>query len=279
MLMTGPAHLGKASAAGWLSQRFVCTGSSTPCMQCAACRQAQDHHHQLISWLDDPGETIGIEEVRNVMKPWRLRATSDEWRWLIIPDADRMTEAASNTLLKFLEDLPAQTTVILTSSRTRRLLPTIVSRATQWRWHLVGADDMRSWTKANAKKLSASQQQHVVTRAAGRPGWLINFLHDTPTDELREFFNTYHPDHTPHTAMTTENDSEQWMLASRETLLASVGSHHRRLWPEQATTVDHLASSRSVERWMELAKRALHLEQLHERHVQSKLLTHDLLLA
>ena len=63
----------------------------------------------------------------------RINLTPNEsiFKIYIIEDADQMTIQASNAFLKTLEEPPADTIIILTTSRPNSLLPTILSRCQQ----------------------------------------------------------------------------------------------------------------------------------------------------
>ncbi len=56
------------------------------------------------------------------LAPWSKRKT------IIIEHADRMLDSSRNALLKILEEPPAQSTFILTTTRRKALIPTILSR-------------------------------------------------------------------------------------------------------------------------------------------------------
>lgn len=91
-------------------------------------------------WADNPYQKIlytpelsgmpavGIDQIRSLKKEVFLKLTGGSFRVLLISDADRMTAAASNSLLKLLEEPPEGTVLFLTTSSSGRLLSTLVSR-------------------------------------------------------------------------------------------------------------------------------------------------------
>lgn len=104
----------------------------------------------------------------------------------IVGDADRMSppqenaEApAANAFLKLLEEPPADTNLILTSSAPGALLPTIRSRVVALRVAPIGDGAMRDWLReekvaAALKKLEVpSSVDEQVRLAAGAPGRLL----------------------------------------------------------------------------------------------------------
>lgn len=76
--------------------------------------------------LNDTKSTIGISEVKQWLHTL-YRTPRGSWRLAVIRDADRLTDAANNALLKTLEEPPQHTRLVLLLTRDT-LLPTIRSR-------------------------------------------------------------------------------------------------------------------------------------------------------
>jgi DNA polymerase III delta prime subunit len=75
--------------------------------------------------------TIAIEQIRELIKFFRLSVpgTHKVKRVAVLQDAETMSREAQNALLKLLEEPPAGSVLILTSSQPEQLLPTVRSRA------------------------------------------------------------------------------------------------------------------------------------------------------
>lgn len=155
-LFFGPDGVGKELLARGLAELLLCEALRTidppddqspplrvPCGTCSDCRMvaAQTHpdlhliHRYLIREHPDAdvrrrkGLDIGVDVVRHFIidkvgfTPARGRA-----KVFIIREADRITTAAQNALLKTLEEPPGPTFLILLASNLDRLLPTTRSR-------------------------------------------------------------------------------------------------------------------------------------------------------
>ncbi|MDE5899229.1 MAG: DNA polymerase III [Treponemataceae bacterium] len=72
-------------------------------------------------------DSIPISQIRN-MSAWAHLKAVDGSKTVIIENADRMLEGVRNALLKILEEPPADTVFILTTSRRNAVMPTILSR-------------------------------------------------------------------------------------------------------------------------------------------------------
>ena len=75
-----------------------------------------------------PNDILSVEDVRSLRREASAKPFEGRKKVAVIVAADRMNTAASNALLKTLEEPPGTLMLILTASRSQRLLPTIVSR-------------------------------------------------------------------------------------------------------------------------------------------------------
>lgn len=99
--------------------------------------------------LDDPTAStnkvvqysVGLvnEELRRAMS---FRPVEGGYKVAIVTDADALRKEAANAFLKLLEEPTPNTVFVLTTSRTDRLLPTIVSRCQQLRFDRLSDDDV-----------------------------------------------------------------------------------------------------------------------------------------
>jgi DNA polymerase-3 subunit delta' len=150
LLIQGRAGLGTTALATAFAQRLLCEGSDgdLACGQCQAClwfRQGNHPDFRLIQpeALDDSpavdaesrrreGETasrqIRIDQVREVQALLAIGTHRRGLRVVLIRPAEAMNVAASNALLKSLEEPPPSTVFLLVSSAADRLLPTVRSR-------------------------------------------------------------------------------------------------------------------------------------------------------
>ena len=90
-----------------------------------AARLAEDPYGAPPFGMND---LLSVEDVRSLRREASAKPYEGRRKVAVIVAADRMNAAASNALLKTLEEPPGTLMLILTASRTGRLLPTIVSR-------------------------------------------------------------------------------------------------------------------------------------------------------
>jgi DNA polymerase III subunit delta' len=85
---------------------------------------------------------ISIEQVKQAIKSIGYYAYSAKYKFLIIKEADRMTNTAANSLLKIIEEPTADTIVVLVSDNELKLLPTVRSRCQIVRFALAEKEEI-----------------------------------------------------------------------------------------------------------------------------------------
>lgn len=101
-----------------------------PCGQCLSCIQAASGTNPDIITLEREKESsIGVGDIRKMRADIMIRPYSAAHKVYIIPDAEKMTPAAQNALLKTLEEPPSYAVLLLLADGTTNFLPTVMSRA------------------------------------------------------------------------------------------------------------------------------------------------------
>ena len=100
-------------------------GESDPKKLAKLCDAVIKHTQKLEA--EGIADTIPVSHIRSAAY-WLRIAPSGKRKLLVIENADRMQDAARNSLLKILEEPPETGAIILCTSRPETLLPTILSR-------------------------------------------------------------------------------------------------------------------------------------------------------
>jgi DNA polymerase III subunit delta' len=224
LLLQGPRGIGKQRLALWLAQLLLCESENGPCDKCRGCHFVRALTHPDLHWFfprprlkdaDDLAkvktdyaeaiaeraeneglyelpsgmEAIYFDVVRLIVQTAVLSPAIARRKVFIIGDAERMVsqegkEEGANAFLKLLEEPPADTTFILTSSEQGALLPTIRSRVVVTRVAPLPPEDMRSFVAdAVVKKHLPKVDAATIEMAAGAPGRLLS---DAELDAARE---------------------------------------------------------------------------------------------
>ncbi len=130
LLLEGPDGVGKMLAAKTFAQLLLCRTprDGTACGACSGCVKVEAGTHPDLEIVAAEGRHTKIDAIRDAERTLRLRPMEGGRRALIVEDAHRLTLGAQNALLKTLEEPPPETVLLLTTSRLKALLPTVVSR-------------------------------------------------------------------------------------------------------------------------------------------------------
>ena len=129
LLFCGIQGLGKQALAEVVSYSILCKQPTKhgACGDCQSCKlfNAGNHpdYHRLTS-----EKQLGVDKIREGIAKLSGTPQLGNNKVLVIPGAQTMTEAASNALLKTLEEPTVNTYLILLSDRLNGMLPTILSR-------------------------------------------------------------------------------------------------------------------------------------------------------
>lgn len=113
-LFTGPAGSGRSVAARAFAAALQCERpDDLGCGECAQCRTVLARAHPDVHVVVPEGLSIGVNEMRAVVAGSARRPALGRWQVIVIEDSDRLTEGASNALLKAIEEPPSRTIMLL----------------------------------------------------------------------------------------------------------------------------------------------------------------------
>lgn len=148
-LYTGPAGVGKKTAARAWAKALLCPSPASvgiPCGECSACKKVDARSHPDLMWVDfefqaallketpDKQKTLKIGTVREMERLLRLKPLEGRVKVAVLTPADLVGDDASHALLKILEEPPPGTHIVLISDEAGSLLATIRSRCQRVRF-------------------------------------------------------------------------------------------------------------------------------------------------
>jgi len=172
LLFHGPVGVGKTAVAMALAKAVLCQDADLYCDVCSDCKRvAQLTHPDLVVLFPTPAEpkiedvkkiresivknpyirtelwakpSISIKAIRELKKMVSMTSYENKGRVIILIDAHRMTEEASNSVLKILEEPPKNVNLILITNKPNLLLSTIVSRCQQLKFDPLTPEEVES---------------------------------------------------------------------------------------------------------------------------------------
>ncbi len=196
LLFAGIEGIGKMRFALELAKSFVCTNLNLDeaCDECPACRRAEKFdipvvtastkieeklrekfktvffsEHSDVGMVVPLKKNVFVDAIRDLEKASNFQPYEARARILLIDDADKMNDAASNALLKTLEEPPTDSYIFLVTSRPDSLLPTILSRCQILRFAPIACAKIEHHLLAT-KEFSPDDAKVVARLSAGSVG-------------------------------------------------------------------------------------------------------------
>lgn len=193
LLFAGTDGVGKREFALEIARVIVCTepDEEGACYSCMACMRLNNFEfpfsdkkedHEKIFFTEHPDVGVILPHNRNILvaairelereaffRPYEAKA-----RIFIIDDADKMNDAASNALLKTLEEPASSTYLFLISSRPDSMLQTIHSRCQVIRFAGVDCSEIEQHI-LKGQKFSPSDAALIAKLCAGSVGRALSF--------------------------------------------------------------------------------------------------------
>jgi len=137
-LLTGPPGSGRSVAARAFAAALECDAGG--CGGCNTCRTSLSGAHPDVTLVRTEALTIGVDEVRELVRKAAMSPVAGPWQVFVIEDADRLTDRAADALLKSLEEPASRTVWVLCTPNADDLPATIRSRSREVRL-VTPADD------------------------------------------------------------------------------------------------------------------------------------------
>jgi DNA polymerase-3 subunit delta' len=115
-LFTGPPGSGRSVAARAFAAALQCAQGG--CGVCPECHTTLSGTHADVRSVVPDGLSISVEEMRTLVLRAAGAPTGGRWQVVLIEDADRLTEKASNALLKAVEEPSPRTVFLLCTPST-----------------------------------------------------------------------------------------------------------------------------------------------------------------
>ena len=207
ILLAGAPGSGKRLFAEQLAQSLLCERRKPDgfaCGECGSCNWfgAANHPdmHRMVPASEEGGdddaevedtgkkekkksESILIDQVRDMQGLLEISGHQGGRRIVLIDPAEAMNPAASNALLKSLEEPPIDAVFLLVTHAPKRLLPTIRSRCQVWDFTRPPAAEATAWLAARGAKDAES----ILGFTSGLPLAALEFAKGPMHDARKRF--------------------------------------------------------------------------------------------
>lgn len=130
-IINGERYSGKEYIAKIFAMALQCEKKGIdPCNECHSCKQAMGGNQpDIIHITHEKPNTISVDDIRNqINKDIIIKPYASDRKIYIINEAEKMNPQAQNALLKTLEEPPEYAVILILTTNSEALLPTIISR-------------------------------------------------------------------------------------------------------------------------------------------------------
>ncbi len=142
-LFCGPRGTGKTSSARIFAKSLNCQKyskpSQLPCNKCELCKSINIGIALDIIEIDAASNT-GVENIREIIERANFAPTQARWKVYVIDECHMLSTAASNALLKTIEEPPERVVFILATTNPERVLKTIQSRCQKFNFKRINSE-------------------------------------------------------------------------------------------------------------------------------------------
>ncbi|MDC3171029.1 DNA polymerase III subunit gamma/tau [Prochlorococcus sp. AH-716-E13] len=170
-LFNGPRGTGKTSSARIFAKSLNCLSSEqptpNPCGKCELCMQIADGNALDIIEIDAASNT-GVENIREIIDRARFAPTQARWKVYVIDECHMLSTAASNALLKTIEEPPERVVFILATTNPERVINTIQSRCQKFDFKRISSNTIFNKLSEIANKESIKFEDQALKLIAKR---------------------------------------------------------------------------------------------------------------
>ncbi len=184
----GEVGCGKETMARTFAAGLQCTseGFERPCGVCASCKQINSGNQPDVIWVNRELSSIGVDDIREkINSSIAVKPFSSPYKIYIVPEADRMTEAAQNALLKTIEEPPEYGIILLLTSNMDALLPTIQSRCLKMEFRPLSTATIEKYLIENYDVVDYRARTSAIF-AQGNLGKAIRYIESEDFEEKRD---------------------------------------------------------------------------------------------
>ncbi len=181
-LFTGPPGSGRSNAAVAFAAALQCEQQG--CGECHACHTVTASSHADVTVVRTEKLSIGVDDVRDLVRRAALAPVGARWQVMIVEDADRLTDPACNALLKAIEEPTERTVWLLCAPTSEDVLPTIRSRCRHLALSTPAAQDVAAFLVRSAG-ISEALAAYAARASQGHIGRARALAQDEATRNRR----------------------------------------------------------------------------------------------
>jgi len=184
---------------------------------------------------------ITIGQIREIQRQFSMFAYRSLYKIALINHAERMTSQAGNCLLKTLEEPNSKTILILITSNSELILPTIASRCQKINFLPVAEKEIKEKIESipDLPKINKEDLNQIIRLSNGHPGLAIQYIRNQELFKKQNNLITHlenllrsnindrykYAEEMSKNIIDTQKTLSYWLFWFRDLLLLSVNCH------------------------------------------------------
>ena len=175
-IFCGEDGIGKNFIADIFAAALQCEEQTgNPCGVCKSCMQAAGGNHPDIIRVMHEKAAIGVDDIRvQLNQDIQVKPYSSRYKIYIVDEAEKMTEAAQNALLKTIEEPPEYAVIMLLTNNPNAFLQTILSRCVMLNIRTVDKNRIRKYLMEECS-IPDYQAELAAAFSGGNPGKAVKY--------------------------------------------------------------------------------------------------------
>lgn len=187
-IINGENGSGRRLIASALTKTLLCENPSPEgdaCGHCKSCLQFDSNNHPDVRFITHEKASISVDDIREqLVNDITIKPYSSEHKVYIIPDANKMTEQAQNSLLKTIEEPPEYANILLITENADNLLETIQSRCITLNTKPLNKEEITRYLVKNLQ-MEPEQAEIASSFCQGNVGKAIHFASSEDFQEMK----------------------------------------------------------------------------------------------
>ena len=181
-IIHGPKGSGKHTLEKILTASFVCESDEKPCGKCSQCKKYLSGNHVDVMYIPTD---IKVGILREKLKDASYLPNEAEHRVFVFYEAEKLTPACQNALLKIVEEPPSHAVFIFLTENTGAILSTLRSRCEMIAMEPVDDREIYKYLlRPEFSKISDEQKKAAVAFSGGYIGAACSFLSNEKSELL-----------------------------------------------------------------------------------------------
>lgn len=174
IMLEGISGVGKNTIGNALASSILCESKSgDSCGVCRSCLKMSHDNHPDFMVIEPEGTQIKNAQIESFQEFISIKPYDGYYKVIIIKDADKMNASSQNRILKTLEEPPLHVVIIMLTTNSEALLPTVLSRCQIIKLNGLPQSDVLEYIQTN---YNTDEAEVIAKLADGSIGKAIDYI-------------------------------------------------------------------------------------------------------